>query len=298
MVHTMVDWQMIADHISKTTGQQFQIQTHYSIAGGCINQAYRIEGNGQNYFVKLNSAAYHDMFEAEAGGLAELAQPAVIKVPVPVCWGIAGTYAYLVTEYIALRGDSNSAGSSLGHQLAVMHQVMRTPYGWHRDNYIGSTVQVNTLENSWETFWRKHRLGYQLELAARNGYSGQLQQKGEQLLAHVNQFFTDYIPSPSLLHGDLWAGNYASDIENQPVIFDPAIYYGDRETDLAMTELFGGFSAQFYATYEETWPLDVGYKTRKHLYNLYHVLNHLNLFGGGYLNQAERTIERLLSEVR
>lgn len=295
---TSIDWHAIAKHITETTEKDFQVQTHYSISGGCINQAFRIEGLGQNYFVKINHPNEYEMFASEAASLAELAQPAVIKVPVPICWGQTQESAYLVTEYIAMPGDARNAGIQLGHQLAVLHQVMRTPYGWYRDNYIGSTPQINSQENDWVTFWQKHRLGYQLELAAHKGYNGQLQSKGEQLLDEIGAFFTNYTPSPSLLHGDLWSGNYAVDAEGQPVIFDPAIYYGDRETDIAMTELFGGFPSDFYAAYQDKWVLDVGYPTRKVLYNLYHILNHLNLFGGGYLSQAEGMILKLLSEIK
>jgi len=298
MLQTSIDWQTIAKHITETTDQEFQVQTHYSISGGCINQAFRIEGLGQHYFVKINQPSEYEMFESEAASLAELAQPAVIKVPVPICWGATKGHAYLVTEYIAMPGDARNAGIQLGHQLAVLHQVMRTPYGWYRDNYIGSTPQRNTQENDWVTFWQKQRLGYQLELAAHKGYGGNLQTHGEKLLDGMGAFFTDYTPSPSLLHGDLWSGNYAVDIEGQPVIFDPAIYYGDREVDIAMTELFGGFPSDFYAAYQDKWPLDVGYSTRKVLYNLYPILNHLNLFGGGYLTQAEGMILKLLSEIK
>jgi fructosamine-3-kinase len=144
-------------------------------------------------------------------------------------------------------------------------------------------------------FWRDQRLGYQLKLAARSGRD--LLKKGERILADLGAFFQNYRPVPSLLHGDLWGGNVSA-VERQPVIFDPAVYYGDREADLAMTELFGGFSEQFYQAYRDTWPLDDGYPVRKTLYNLYHVLNHFNLFGGGYGSQAERMIDSLLSELR
>jgi protein-ribulosamine 3-kinase len=297
MLHTNIDWQSIAQHIAQTIEQDFQVHAHYPISGGCINQAFRIEGLGQHYFVKLNQPTELTMFESEAAGLAELAQPAVIKVPVPICWGRTSQHAYLVTEYITMPGNARSAGVQLGHQLAVLHQVMHAPYGWYRDNYIGSSIQINQFENDWVSFWQKNRLAYQLELAAHRGYGGNLQRQGEKLLHELPAFFRTYTPSPSLLHGDLWSGNYAIDGDGQPVIFDPAIYYGDRETDIAMTELFGGFPSDFYSAYQEKWPLDSGYNTRKVLYNLYHILNHLNLFGGSYLSQAESMIGQLLSEL-
>ncbi|MDH5513031.1 MAG: fructosamine kinase family protein, partial [Gammaproteobacteria bacterium] len=183
----------------------------------------------------------------------------------------------------------------LGRELAQMHRATQKQFGWRHDNTIGSTPQINTPASDWVGFWREHRLGFQLELAARNGRN--LMRRGERLLADLGNFFRTYHPEPSLLHGDLWGGNVGA-TEGQPVIFDPAVYYGDREADLAMTELFGGFSARFYQAYQEAWPLDTGYKVRKTLYNLYHVLNHFNLFGGGYASQAERMMDALLGDLR
>ena len=178
-----------------------------------------------------------------------------------------------------------------------MHRYTSGKFGWTRDNTIGSTPQVNTQEADWVTFYAERRLRFQFELAAENGCAQGVQTQGETLLEKLPVFFTNYRPQASLLHGDLWGGNHAALRDGTPVIFDPAPYYGDREADLAMTELFGGFSARFYAAYRAAWPLDAGYAVRKDLYNLYHVLNHLNLFGGGYRGQAQDLIERLLSEV-
>ena len=198
MIHQTIDWQTIAAHISKTTGLPFQIQAHSQVAGGCINNAYRIEGNGQNYFVKLNRSQHQEMFAAEVAGLTELRKPAVIKAPEPLCWGIAGGHSYLVMEYLALHGETQtqSVSSQLGQQLAALHQVTQAQFGWHHDNYIGLTPQVNSLENDWVTFWQNHRLGFQLDLAAHKGYGGKLQRNGQVLMAEVGQFFTDYQPQP------------------------------------------------------------------------------------------------------
>jgi fructosamine-3-kinase len=145
---------------------------------------------------------------------------------------------------------------------------------------------------------RDQRLGFQLRLAAQNSLGTKLQRLGELLLANLEGFFPGYRPPASLLHGDLWGGNAAFAISGEPVVFDPAVYYGDREADLAMTELFGGFDSRFYAAYREAWPLDPGYGTRKTLYNLYHILNHANLFGGGYVSQTENMLQRLLAELK
>ena len=263
---------------------------------GCINRAFLLESDGECYFIKLNDTERLPMFEAEAEGLKEMAETKTVRVPMPLCSGVAEGRAFLVLEYLPLRVRTR-AQEALGRQLARMHRVTAPTFGWHRDNTIGSTPQPNTPMADWVAFWRDRRLGFQLQLAANNG-SRTLQRKGEQLLEQLPAFFADYRPVASLLHGDLWGGNAAATADDEPVVFDPAVYYGDRETDIAMTELFGGFSVRFHAAYRETWPLDAGYRVRKNLYNLYHVLNHFNLFGGGYLSQAERLIGQLLVEAR
>lgn len=290
----------IAADISAAIHAPFTLHTQRPVKGGDINTAYVIaDRSGAQYFVKLNTAARITMFEAEAAGLRELAQTHVIRVPQPVCWGTAADHAYLVMEYIELAGNNSAQNQvRLGHQLAQLHHITAPRYGWRINNTLGTTPQINTGHDHWPHFWREQRLGFQLSLAAHHGYTGALQRKGEQLLADIPVFFTNYRPTPSLLHGDLWSGNYGIDAQDNPVIFDPALYYGDRETDLAMTELFGGFSENFYHAYRDAYPLDADFKTRKILYNLYHVLNHLNLFGGSYLRQAEHMMDSLLSEIR
>ena len=191
--------------------------------------------------------------------------------------------------------DGRSA-AHLGEQLAAMHRIGASHFGWRIDNTIGATPQINTWSDNWIRFYGERRLRFQFDLAARKSY--RLQAKGEQLIEHLPAFFATYRPQASLLHGDLWSGNWGTDPLSNPVIFDPALYYGDRETDLAMTELFGGFPARFYDAYAGAFPLDTGYAVRKTLYNLYHILNHFNLFGSGYGNQAECMLDRLLAEVR
>lgn len=287
-------WPMIAAQISQHTRQTFTPQSLSPIGGGCISQTFCLRDRDQQFFVKLNKARHLSMFEAEAAGLEAILNSASLRAPQPLCSGNNHDHAWLVLEFIDLRSHGNAAALGIG--LANMHRHTAETFGWIRDNTIGSTPQKNTASSCWISFWREHRLGYQLNLARKNGYTGSLQSLGERLLSEFRHFFTD-TPPPSLLHGDLWSGNHAFDPSEQPVIFDPAVYYGDREADLAMTELFGGFPPDFYAAYRDTWPVEAGYSTRKQLYNLYHVLNHLNLFGLQYLSQAESIMKKLLAEL-
>lgn len=286
----------IARAITQATGEVFRPEGRRGVSGGDINTAEVLEGGGRRYFVKLNDATRLAMFEAESEGLAEITNSKSVRVPQPICLGTHNSQAFLVLEYLDIVHSAGKSEELLGRQLAAMHRNTTNEFGWRRDNTIGSTPQINTAEHDWLTFYREHRLRFQLELAARNNPGGNLLRRGEQLLEKLPAFFANYQPSPSLLHGDLWGGNHAALRDGTPVIFDPAVYYGDREADLAMTELFGGFGSDFYAAYRGTWSLDPGYHVRRDLYNLYHVLNHLNLFGGGYRGQAEQLIERLLSE--
>ncbi|MHB8455782.1 MAG: fructosamine kinase family protein, partial [Acidiferrobacterales bacterium] len=288
----------IAEHISRATGARFIPTANLPAAGGSINSTSILEGGGRRFFLKLNLAGRMPMFEAEAAGLRELARSGTIRVPEPLCWGETRENAYLVLEYLDLGPGNGHTAERLGTALADLHRFHHSEFGWFRDNTIGTTPQINTPTHDWAEFWRERRLGYQLQLAAARGYGGALQRDGDRLLDLLPVLFADHKPAPALLHGDLWSGNFAADRNSEPVIFDPAVYFGDREADLAMTELFGGFPQRFYQAYRESLPLDHGYATRKTLYNLYHVLNHLNLFGGSYLAQAEGMLALILSDLR
>jgi len=237
--------------------------------------------------------------EAEIDGLAALR--AAQAVHVPDTFGIDLTPAgetCLELEYLEIRPLDRASGARLGTQLAELHRHAGDAYGWPRDNFIGDTPQSNQTHLTWAGFFAAERLRPQLAWAGANGMERTLRDKGERLAENLGAFFLDYRPLPSLLHGDLWSGNAAQLADGTPVIFDPAVYRGDREADLAMSELFGGFPESFYAAYRAAWPLDPGYETRKTLYNLYHILNHFNMFGAGYLNQARRMIEKLAAELR
>ena len=291
----MTLWSHIASRISEQTGTTFEPRPPRHVGGGCINQAARLSDGCQHWFVKTNDGERLEMFEAEAEGLNAMADTHTIAVPRALCTGRHGGQSYIVIEYIEQGQPRADSQALAGQQLAAMHRHRAQAFGWHRDNTIGATHQANCWNGDWVSFWREQRLGFQLRLAAQQGHGGRLQSSGEQLLARFHTL-VGHAPQASLLHGDLWGGNITFDPQGRPVIFDPAVYYGDREADLAMTELFGGFDSDFYAAYREAWPLDPGYRVRRQLYNLYHVLNHLNLFGGGYGGQALGMIDRLLAE--
>lgn len=248
-------------------------------------------------FVKVAAAAAEVQLSAEAAGLRELARAGTLRVPAVRAQGVAGGFAFLALEWIDAMPGEDASERRLGAGLAALHAVHAGQFGWEIDNTIGPTPQRNGWCGEWSVFWRDRRLRPQLELAARSGYGRLLEEIGGRMLEAVPALLDRHVAQPSLLHGDLWAGNWCADGGGRAVIFDPAVYYGDRETDLAMTRLFGGFSRAFYETYWHAAPLPAGHDTRAELYNLYHVLNHANLFGGAYPSRARSMMERLLAQV-
>jgi len=284
----------IVQSIEKTTGQPFDLLHYTSVQGGNINRSYKLIGQTQSYFIKLNQASLLNMFHAEAMGLQALSNAKVFRVPEVITSGVADDSAFLILDSIELESLQAGNHKLLGQKLARLHQEKQPYFGWPMNNFIGHTVQINTASEDWCVFWREQRLAFQLNTALQQGYDGRLQSLGRDVCKKIPEFFRHYQPQASLLHGDLWAGNISFDKHGVPVVYDPACYYGDREADIAMTELFGGFNADFYTAYNAVWPLDIGYQQRKLLYNLYHILNHLNLFGLGYLGQAEQLMENVL----
>jgi fructosamine-3-kinase len=286
-------WTQIAEQVSKVTNTQFQVDNRRSVGGGSINQSYFISGSGNSYFVKLNQASQVDMFESEALGLQAIQATNTIRVPKPICWGRAEKSSYLVLEWLEFTNGDTQSWQKMGRNLAAMHKSPGgQEFGWKRNNTIGSTPQINNWIENWANFFVECRICYQLKLAKNRG--GDFFNT-DALVTKIRSLLLDRHPEPSLVHGDLWSGNAAITIEGEPVILDPAVYYGDREVDIAMTELFGGFPAAFYHGYNEIWPLDEGYRQRKQIYNLYHILNHFNLFGGGYEDRAASIIQDILS---
>lgn len=284
-------WSEITNAINQNNDSKFELINYKSIGGGCINQAYQLIGKDQSYFVKLNNTSKIEMFSAEAFALEEIYQTNTIIVPKPICYGVSSNNSYLVLEYLNLGRGDNQSWRLLGQKLALLHQIkIKKPFGWHRNNTIGSTPQINDYDDNWADFFAEKRIGYQLTLANRRGGNFV---NSQQIIDKVRYILTNHNPSPSLVHGDLWSGNAGFKDNGEGIIFDPACYYGDREVDIAMTELFGGFPSIFYEGYNQQWALDKGYNQRKTIYNLYHILNHFNLFGGSYESQAKTIIMKI-----
>jgi fructosamine-3-kinase len=284
----------IASELGAALGRRVDLRLAGEVGGGCIHRAYRATAGGQSWFVKVNDASRAELFAAEADGLQALAR-GPLRVPQVICRGETGEQSFLVLEWLDLRAGAPRDYAKLGEQLARLHALAGPRHGWRRDNYIGSSPQSNAEDASWPRFFGRARLAPQLALARSKGHAA-LCAKGDKLLDALPKLFGAHAPQPALLHGDLWGGNTAFLGGGTPVIFDPAVYYGDRETDLAMTQLFGGFPEDFYAAYRALAPLEPGYRVRKTLYQLYHVLNHANLFGGAYAAQAENMMDLLSAE--
>jgi fructosamine-3-kinase len=260
---------------------------------------WRMQTKAGVAFVKTMTADLDSPFPAEAAGLHELRKTGAIRVPDVWAVGSSEQLSLIVMEWLDLRPGSAASDAVLGSELASMHRATAPRFGWHSANTLGASPQYNAWSDSWAEFFRDQRLRYQLHLATTNAGASDIRwiDRGRRLCDGVGELLEGRDPRPALLHGDLWSGNRATTADGRPVIFDPAVYFGDREADIAMTRLFGGFSAAFYEAYEKSWPIEPGFKVRETLYNLYHVLNHFNLFGAGYRGQAQDMIDRLLAEL-
>ena len=281
------------DELQHDTGITAEPAEAVAVSGGSISRCYRVPSSRGPLFVKLNHAADVVMFEAEVDGLEALRGADSLAIPAVYSVGCANETAYLFLEWLDLESKSTPAERALGRGLARQHRISNDRFGWARDNVIGPTRQPNNQTEDWVAFLRDQRLGFQLVLAAKNGLPRAQREASVELLAGLDRFFDGDFPAPSLLHGDLWSGNWGATASGVPYVFDPAVYFGDREADLAMTRLFGGFGHEFYAAYLAEWPLPPGWQRRVDLYNLYHLLNHFNLFGGGYLPQIAGLLARL-----
>lgn len=286
-------WNAIAKQLSDTLQFDFKILERMRISGGNINENYEISDGEQRYFVKINASEFLPMFEAEQDNLTTLRNTNTVNVPEFITLGKTRGNAFIILNYLPTKSLYHCRNSlEFGQQLAELHAIhTQIEYGFDNDNYIGTTVQPNRWHKKWAQFFADQRIAWQLSLLAEKGI--RVAQDNDALLDSVYYGLKNHNPSPSLLHGDLWSGNAANGPFG-PLCFDPACYYGDRECDIAMTELFGGFDSDFYKGYQSVYPLADGYHRRKSIYNLYHVLNHCNLFGGHYIQQAEQMIDELM----
>jgi fructosamine-3-kinase len=281
----------IESAIAEATGRPFRTAETRSLGGGCIHHARRLAGkDGRSFFVKSNTASFLSAFEAERHALEVIAGSDSLRVPLPVACCSTESEAALILEFLPIGHPARPRWEEMGRHFARLHRTTGEAFGWPHDNWLGSSPQINDQRPDWVAFYRDCRLRPQVEWARERGLK---LPRAEDLMERLDAFFQDYQPAPSLLHGDLWSGNAAFLEDGTPVVFDTAAYYGDREADLAMTEMFGGFPPEFYHGYSQEWPLDPGYAERRPLYLLYHVLNHFTIFGGGYGSQAKALIDDL-----
>ena len=285
----------IAEKTVEHCGSEYQDLKLRRSGVGCINETWEIYGdNLASLFLKLGRATAHDMYLREMEGLSLLSQAQKIKIPKAYAVESNGDCALLIMEFIPLQPLRVASEVALGEGLAELHSLTSETFGLANDNYIGRSLQPNELCDDWWDFYCNQRLGVQLAMAADNGMRGELQERLKTLIEHIPQFFKFHQPKASLLHGDLWNGNVAADLSGTPVIFDPAVYYGDAETDIAMSQMFQPLGNAVYDVYYKHFPSQPGHDLRRHLYDLYHWLNHFNLFGVTYLGQVERSLDALL----
>ncbi|HEX4389659.1 MAG TPA: fructosamine kinase family protein [Steroidobacteraceae bacterium] len=292
----MAHFENIARELGALVGGQCAAEPERRVGGGSINTCYAWRCGAGLLFVKVAARSGLGTFAAESAGLAALAAAHALRVPRVLACAATEQAAFLALEWIERGRSGEPTERRLGEGLAALHRVTAARFGFAHDNFIGATPQRNDWDGDWARFFAEQRLRPQLRLAARNGLGSRLQESGERLLAAVPALLAGHQPTPCLLHGDLWGGNWFADGAGRPVVFDPAVYYGDPEADLAMSRLFGGFAPGFYRAYAAAAPLTAGAEVRAELYNLYHVLNHANLFGGGYAAQAHESIARLLAQ--
>lgn len=284
----------IASRLTALTGQAVKVININTISGGSINQAYRLQTTAGHFMLKLNSRmAYPDMFTREAEGLKAIAGRGAIAVPNVILQDDFEDQSFLLMAWIDTRRPTDKAFQQLGRQLAALHQNTAVSFGFEYDNYIGSLAQSNRSHHTWSDFLIIERLQPMLKLAVDNRLVNSLDvQHFEDLCRSLPELFEE--EQPSLLHGDLWGGNYLIDTNEKPYLIDPAVYYGHREMDIAMTTLFGGFGDSFYHAYLETCPLKPGWRERLDLWNLYPLLVHVNLFGGNYVGQVRAALKKFV----
>ncbi len=280
----------LEDVVGVVYGPSVTVSRRRPIGGGSINKTEAVElSDRRTVFVKTNSSRHEGLFTEEARGLRALTSDRGPRIPQPLAIVTSPSRQFLFLEYIEPGRQTTEFYRDLGRTLAALHRHRRSDRcGFEGDNHIGSTPQLNGWDSDWFRFFGEKRLLFQLRLARKQGYADAAMEKQVEIIIRR---LPELLPpldgaQPSLLHGDLWGGNVIVGPAGEPVLIDPAVYYGHREADIAMTELFGGFGGDFYRSYNEEWPLEPGFSRRKDVYNLYHLLNHLNLFGTSYLGSC------------
>lgn len=302
MVHSAVD--PLAAWLKEQLGIRLVART--PVGGGCIHRAWRLQtADGEHLFAKTNREDRGPLLEAEAEGLVALAQvaPPTLGIPRPLAVGGAEGLAVLVLPWLKLTQSQRSedAWATCGADLAHLHRNSlhgahlyggtAGEFGWERDNFIGTSPQINGWQKSWGSFFAECRLGPQLQWLQEKGSP---MEAAAPLLERLPEWLEGHGAQPCLVHGDLWSGNASLLAGGGASMFDPAVYFGDRETDLAMARVFGGFPEAFFTGYNDAWPLPEGWQSRQKIYTLYHIINHANLFGGNYIYQAQSEIYSLM----
>lgn len=292
MIHAD-QWQPVIELIAFKSGDSFRLESAEPISGGCINAAFKLTmATGETFFVKRNSRALLPMFQAEICGLQALAETKKVRVPTPLGTVQSAEHAFLVMSWISHGPSHGSTHERLGRELAELHRHSAAKeFGFEIDNFIGSSPQPNDWSSSWKKFFVEHRIEYQLRIAKSNGFGSSFRNP-KRLLKNIEDLLSDS-PKPSLIHGDLWSGNFIVDSDGDPVLIDPAPYWADREAEFGIVTMFGGFKESFFAAYRESYPFESGFERRLLAYQLYHYLNHLNLFGESYLAQVQKIIAKI-----
>ncbi|WP_281658929.1 fructosamine kinase family protein [Halobacillus sp. Cin3] len=281
----------IIEKTLSTIGDESRIQKQTAVSGGDINQAFYVQTERQAYFIKTNAGVPSHFFQAEAEGLQTIQQTKTIRVPSVYHYDMPENRepAALVMEWIESGNRNDHA--ALGRQLAHMHKHTSNSYGYGAPTFVGRLDQPNTWAPSWVDYYRTCRLGAQLDIGiSKKRMTNKRRKRMEALMSRLDQYLPAH-PEASLLHGDLWGGNYMMDEHGQPVLIDPSILYGDHAFELAFTEVFGGFPADFYNHYQEVFPLPEQYEEIKPLYQLFYLLAHLNMFGESYGPAVDRILK-------